>query len=66
MISWPRSLFVRYRELFALYIGIWALRTVYGECRTYIWEDFPGEGLHCHSCDATKVIKDMREMLEGL
>ena len=64
MISWPRSTYVKYRELIALRLGIWALRTIYGECQTYIWNDFPGENLHCASCDATKVIRDMREMLE--
>ena len=53
------------RDYWALRLGIWALRTIYGECKTYVWDDFPGEDVKCASCDATKVIRDMREMLDG-
>lgn len=46
--------------------GIWALRLLYGECETDVADDFPGEGLTCLGCDATRLIKSMREILEDM
>lgn len=53
----------RLREFIALRVGIWALRALFGECETYIWDDFPGEGMTCLGCDATKIIRAMRDIL---
>jgi hypothetical protein len=44
-------------------VGIWALVRLFGECDTDVLDDFPGEGLNCLGCDATRVIKSMREVL---
>jgi hypothetical protein len=43
-------------------VGIWALVRLFGECDTDVLDDFPGDT--CLGCDATRVIKSMREYLE--
>jgi hypothetical protein len=43
-------------------VGIWALVRLFGECDTDVRDDFPG--YTCLGCDATRVIKSMREVLE--
>lgn len=49
----------------AAYIGVWALRRLYGaNCETDILDDFPGDtSVRCLSCDATRLVKHMREIL---
>lgn len=49
----------------ACWAGIWALRRLYGECDTDVLEDYPGENLSCIGCDATRMIKGMKEIIHG-
>ena len=47
----------------AVYMGIWALRRLFGaNCKTDVHDDFPGEpNLVCPSCDAGRLVKIMLE-----
>jgi hypothetical protein len=48
----------------ACYLGIWALRRLYGaDCETDVRDDFPGEAVNCISCDAKRLVVDMQECL---
>jgi hypothetical protein len=48
----------------ACYLGIWALRRLYGaDCETDVEEDWPGEGMVCLSCDARRLVVSMSELL---
>jgi hypothetical protein len=49
----------------AVILGMWSLRRLYGAgCKTDIRDDFPDDPtLRCISCDAGRLIADMKELL---
>lgn len=49
----------------AVILGTWALRSLYGaDCETDVRDDFPDEpGLTCLSCDAKRIVTNMRGLL---
>ena len=49
----------------AVFVTIWGLRRIYGaDCATDVREDFPdAPELYCISCDAGRLIRNMREIL---
>lgn len=48
----------------ACWVGIWALRHLYGECATDVRDDFPdGPGLVCAGCESTRMIRRMQELI---
>jgi hypothetical protein len=50
----------------AAWVGVWALRRLYGECATDVREDFPEDpDVVCIACDATRLIKSMEEIARG-
>jgi len=47
--------------------GIWALRRLFGaDCEIDVRKEFPGEDVECLSCDATRLVKSMREILQDV
>lgn len=49
-------------------VGMWALQRLYGaNCKTDVRDDFPDDpDIECLDCYATKLVADMKEILEQI
>lgn len=54
----------RLTERLAVHLGVWALKRLYGaDCKIDVRDEYPGEDVRCPSCDAKRLIDEMKTLL---